>query len=575
MCLLNTCLVNTRMLLIFGNTISTFPEMKNSILALLLCFCCYIYGQENIRHCDSLIDAGIKKSDAAAYPEALALLTEAQNLAQKNNWPKQLFLAKNNIGTCYFSALDYGEALKYYFSAYNIAVKSKDAKQELMALNNIAILYTREEAPKKAYHYFKKAYDISKNMNDSLGIGIYALNVGLVMNALDDMNASRTYLEESLRYAKRPGITLVARVAIAENEMALGHTASSRKMALQLLNEIPDKTGDQNAVSLFLVISKCYIHEKKYKEAEDYAYTALKYNTDDLSTTLTIYKTLDEIAVKSNRLQQAMVYKDSAFAILGRLDDIKNGRAFEENRVKFELQDYKNEIAHKEATIKQERNFFYAILGGMASVILLIFFIFRNRSIRHQQKKLLSENRQQQLELELTKKESEALLTEKKFKDEQHETLLEQERLKNEIEYKNRKLSSQALVVTGKYQMIEDVISLLSEQPELTDIPAVKKHIRFLRNSLKPDNEWENFLTHFEEVNQGFLIRLKAAHPALTANDIRFICYVYMNLNAKEIATMLNISLDAGRKRKERIAQKLGLPDSTALYSYLSEIQAS
>jgi len=93
-----------------------------------------------------------------------------------------------------------------------------------------------------------------------------------------------------------------------------------------------------------------------------------------------------------------------------------------------------------------------------------------------------------------------------------------------------------------------------------------------LRNSLNADNEWAGFLTHFEEVNQGFLTRLKTSHPELTANDIRFICYVYMNLSAKEIAGMLNISLDACRKRKERISQKIGLKDSTALYSYLYDI---
>jgi hypothetical protein len=164
------------------------------------------------------------------------------------------------------------------------------------------------------------------------------------------------------------------------------------------------------------------------------------------------------------------------------------------------------------------------------------------------------------------------LLQEKAFREQQHEILLEKQLLKNEIEYKNRKLSSQALYTSGKYQMIEEVIGLLSDQPEVAQIPAVKKHIRFLRNSLHNDNEWESFLIHFEEVNHGFLTRLKAAHPDLTANDIRFICYVYMNLNAKEIAGMLNISLDAGRKRKERIAQKMGLKDSTALFSYLYEI---
>lgn len=192
--------------------------------------------------------------------------------------------------------------------------------------------------------------------------------------------------------------------------------------------------------------------------------------------------------------------------------------------------------------------------------------------MRHKQRKLEAENRNQQLQLQLARSESDALLAEQQHREEQHRILMEQEQLKTEIEYKNRKLSTQALHTSSKYQMIEDVIKLLSGEPELARIPAIKKHIRFLRDSLRNDNEWDNFLIHFEEVNQGFLSRLKAAHPDLNANDIRFICYVYMNLNAKEISVMLNISPDATRKRKERIAQKLGLPDSTSLYSYLSAV---
>ncbi|RZJ50367.1 MAG: sigma-70 family RNA polymerase sigma factor, partial [Flavobacterium sp.] len=61
-------------------------------------------------------------------------------------------------------------------------------------------------------------------------------------------------------------------------------------------------------------------------------------------------------------------------------------------------------------------------------------------------------------------------------------------------------------------------------------------------------------------------------HPDLTPNDIRFIAYVYMDLTSKEIASMLNITLEACRKRKERIIQKLGISDDISLNAYLASI---
>lgn len=77
---------------------------------------------------------------------------------------------------------------------------------------------------------------------------------------------------------------------------------------------------------------------------------------------------------------------------------------------------------------------------------------------------------------------------------------------------------------------------------------------------------------HFEEVNYAFLSKLKNKHPNMTINDIRFICYVIMDLTNKEIASLFNITLAASRKRKERISTKMGLTDSAQLYPYISSI---
>ena len=93
-----------------------------------------------------------------------------------------------------------------------------------------------------------------------------------------------------------------------------------------------------------------------------------------------------------------------------------------------------------------------------------------------------------------------------------------------------------------------------------------------MKGLIKSDNEWEDFIKHFEEVNQGFLSDVKEKHPELNANDLRFISYVYMNLTTKEIAAILSITAGACRKRKERISKKMNLTDSSKLYDYLSTI---
>ena len=150
--------------------------------------------------------------------------------------------------------------------------------------------------------------------------------------------------------------------------------------------------------------------------------------------------------------------------------------------------------------------------------------------------------------------------------------MLEQEQLKNEIESKNRKIAVKALQSANRNELIEDIINSFSAQPEIVNNQALKNHISKLKNQLKNENEWGDFLTHFEEVNHTFLLRLKEKHNDLTSNDIRFILYIYMDLSIKEISSLFNITPEACRKRKERITKKMNLSDSLELYSYLSVI---
>ena len=150
--------------------------------------------------------------------------------------------------------------------------------------------------------------------------------------------------------------------------------------------------------------------------------------------------------------------------------------------------------------------------------------------------------------------------------------LLEKERLKNELETKNRELTAKAMYLASKNELIEEVLQSLSQSAQIASSASLKTHVNDLRKHLKKDPQWESFFVHFEELNQGFLDRLRARHPQLTSNDIRFLTFLYMNLSYKEIASLLNITPQSCRKRKERIAKKMEVPDNLPLHAYLSSI---
>lgn len=548
-------------------------QFKSWTLAFLCCFFFTAKTNANtIKHCDSLIEKAIDAMWKKDHVKSLELLTQAKNLAQKNRWYKQLFLATNNIGVNYYSILDYGEALNYYLESYTIAVKNLDQKYEMIVLNNIAILYSKEKNYEKANEYFQKAYDIAKENKDTLKIGLYAMNLGNVANETENLRKARAYFNESItNLSSEPNLLILTKIGLAENDLLQGNSKQARLSAEEILKTSKNLEFNDIGISLLLILAKSHLEENNLELAKNYAEKIFQ-KKPDLENKIAVFRLLSDIYYAKKSYDLALTAKDSIIETEKKLNGIKNGKVFENSRVKFEIENYKKEIELRESKIEEERLMFYSIIGIIFSIVLFVIFTLRNLSIKHKQRKLIAERNAQIVSLELEKEKSDNLLLEKMFKEKETSALLEQERLKNEIELKNRKLSAKALYLSGRNELIEETLLSLSKLPDISKYPTLVTHIKTLKNHLKTEDEWDNFITHFEEVNQHFLNGLKERHPNLNANEIRFLSYLYMNLSTKEISSMLNITADACRKRKERITLRMELPGDTNLYNYLSSI---
>ena len=547
--------------------------MKKLFCLFVLCFVGILNSTASpIEKCDSLVKAGVMAMERNENIKSLELLTQARLLAEKNHWYKQQFLAINNIGANYYSLLEYGEALNYYLEAYTIALKELEPKYEMIVLNNIAILYSKEQKYSKANEYFTKAYNIAKENKEPLKVGLYAMNLGNVANEDKKPKRARKYFSEALPLLTgQPQFITLAKIGLAQCDLLENNPAQARKIAETLLKTVKDLEYNDIGISLFQILSRSYLAENSIDLGLLYANKILQ-KKPDLETKIMVFGLLSDLNFKRKAFAEALSYKDSILKANTELNEIKNGKLFESSKVKFEIQNYRNEIALNESKLSSERKIFYSVIAIIVIIVIFIVWSFRNASIKHKQKKLIAERSEQILTLELEKEKSDNLILEQQFIEKETTALLEQERLKNELELKNRKLSAKALYLSGRNQMIEEVLTELSELPQLSKDVSVVNHIKTLKNHLKSDDEWNNFITHFEEVNQTFLNNLKSKHPGLTANDIRFISYIYMNLSTKEIASMLNVTSEACRKRKERISAKMELPPEVNFYDYLTSL---
>lgn len=521
-------------------------------------------------YCDSLIKIGVNAiMHEKDYVKGVEILEEARTIAEQKQWHEQHFLAINNIGVMYHMMFDYGEALNYYLEAYTISLKHLEDQQTMIVLNNIAILYSKEKNYDKAMEYFKRAYDIAKKNEDFVKVGFYGINLGIVCNKTNQLDLAESYVNEALLYlANYPDKLLEAKSVQAETVFLKGDYRQAIENCRQLLPEADRLSYTIVRNELLYLMSEAYLAQNDLTAALYYANKALEEN-DDMEAKAEIYETLSQITYQNGAHQASLSYKDSILFMHDSLSQIRSGRLFENSKVKFELQNYQHELSLKEAQLASSRKIFYAILAIVAIALIFVFSWFHNRSVKQRQNKKIEEDRRKIVELELEKEKSENLLLEKQIQEKETVALLEQERLKNEIELRNRQLSAKALSLSGRDRVMEELVSYLAKYPNLAQDETFAQHLKVLKSQLNSEKEWDRFITHFEEVNQGILSNLKQRHPQLNANDIRFISYIYMNLSSKEIASMLNITLEACRKRKERISRKMNLEGENSLYDYL------
>ncbi|WP_412986580.1 tetratricopeptide repeat protein [Pontimicrobium sp. IMCC45349] len=540
--------------------------MKNHVVILLLLIQVNLFAQDlgKIK-----VEQGVEAMLKNDYEKSLGLLLEAKSIATQNDNYENLFLAINNIGANYYSMLDYGEALSNYLEAYQIAIDYLEPKHEMSVLNNIAILYSKEENFDKAIEYFQKAYDIASKNKELPKKGLYAINLGAAHNEINKTSIARKFIDESISIFKDDSKMLLdAKLILSNNLMLSGENDAAINLSLELEALLIGKEYIEHRISNYLIISNAYQQKGNIERAVFYAKRAL--NEDkNIEDKISVYEQLAELYITQGKLEEALSVKDSLFNAEKELNAIKNGRLFESKKVKFEVENYQRELKYQQEEIKnQEKQFLILLIG---SIIILIVFIWalRNSYVKSKQKKKLHEKAQELISLELEKEKTTKLLLEKQLKEKEAISLFQQEKLKNEIESKNRKLSAKALYLSNKNTLIASIISDLEKIYHVRRDPELKNHILSLKDLLKTDDEWDSFVKHFEEVNHGFIDKLKHEFPILNTNDIRFLSYVYMNLSIKEISQIFNITHEACRKRKERVSKKLKLKASSDLHDFL------
>jgi len=139
--------------------------------------------------------------------------------------------------------------------------------------------------------------------------------------------------------------------------------------------------------------------------------------------------------------------------------------------------------------------------------------------------------------------------------------LQEIKHLQMEVEFKNKELTSKAMFLLQKDEIILKTINKLQDISASASLEVKEKTealIKDLQLSHK-ENSWKDFEVYFEKVHEGFYDRLKTKYPDLTSNEKKLCGFIRLNLATKEICSLTQQSPKSIEVARTRLRQKMNL----------------
>jgi serine phosphatase RsbU (regulator of sigma subunit) len=374
--------------------------MKERVLTFLLCVLCSTFlVPSNLDSLKIVLKGSSEKQkveilntlcDAYVYvntDSALKYGNTGLSLAKKTG--NKLFEAAilTNIGNVFLRTGEYAKSLDNYIAAEKIYESVNDLKAKIPTLINIGNVYELQNLLDKAYDQYKMALTISKEGEfKDLEAEIYA-HLGSLCYAQNNKEKALEYFTLALKTNQE--INNVRRIMESLNNVAVIYQELGRyEEALQNFRtdlKYAEKSGiKSDVIAILHNIALVYKDGKKYSEAIRYldSSTVLAKKIRDFENLQEIYSTISEVYKAQNDVEKVFEYlKLSAAAKDSSISQARD-KQFIEMSTKYDTEKKEAENKLLKTEGEKQRAVTFGIAIGLALVVLLAYFIFRNYKVQ-------------------------------------------------------------------------------------------------------------------------------------------------------------------------------------------------
>jgi len=516
-----------------------------------------------------------------SYPDStLVLAQKALKIAKSIGFLEGLAASRRNLGGYQQYRGDYKEAYKHYLGGLKIYKKLQHLQGLAQMYNHLGDIYRKQKNYQEAHSYYQKSLRLYQQLNKPVGIAENINNLGDIYRKQKKWQKALKFYFQSLKIAQA-NHDLQGMMGnwnnlgdVFDQQQKYTQAIENYQQALEVAHQLDSKLDiAENLSSIGRVHSKSGDNVKALKYLQESIAIAKKYQF--LEELRDAYKAIAAIHLKTNNFEQTFQYYRLFSEIKDTLYNTKNINEIAQLRRDYESEQQAQKIALLQRDKKLNRISRYLLIGGLVLLLAiggLIFYwqrskIAKNRELLEQNQQIY-ETQQELIEAEL----SNTQLNEQKLKTELENKRLKEQQLQYMLETQNKSLTSHALLIIQKNKMLSQIKEKLWEivQTDHRDTKKkLKQLINLIGNGLSFDKDWQEFKTIFEQVHEDFFEKLKANYPNLTSTEVRLCALLKLNLNSKDIATIMGISQDSLRIARYRLRKKLQLSKGSNLISFI------
>lgn len=434
---------------------------------------------------------------------------------------------------------------------------------------------------KECDKYAQQSGNPNYKANVDLGLSAIYLFRFRENNKVSDLDSNQFYLQKAYKtYQSHPtevsGSTLVIMMINFANYL-LEHSSESlntRKVEAYKYLKIAETTLEEKRapfkrwVNIYGIKSEFAMLEGDLETAENYLLEGVKQFEQQNDNSMlrlehTLYKGLVDISKKKKDYPTAIAYQEKAEEVLKKNFDqlqIFNAQKLE-MQYETEKKDQQLKLLTETANLRQTMNYLY---GGVALLALLgLGFMFRS----YHYKLRYSIEREKKLAKEKEDAEQTAKMQVLLEKEEQARLKAEQDLL----ELKHQQLQKEALANSLLIEHKNDMLKQIKLKLQAGDAQDINK---LLKEEALLNADFEDIRWQISQLHPNFFQRLmEKSNNKLTALDLRYCAYIYLQMSTKQIAQVLHIEAQSVRMFKYRLKQKFELPKESDLEQFLRSIE--